>query len=95
MTNWIYGNFQENGRGTLNNKKFENLLTPTKKRFNPDFACRCVGVSESFRLMRFLALFAERVWSKITFKSFGGRFEPLGFNARWGFFSQIYQHAKE
>ena len=45
--------------------------------------------------MCFLALFAERVRSKITFKSFGGRFEPLGFNARWGFFSQINQHVKE
>ena len=45
--------------------------------------------------MCFLVLFAERLRSKITFKSFGGRFEPLGFNARWGFFSQIYQQAKE
>ena len=45
--------------------------------------------------MRFLALFAEGVWSKITFKSFGGRCDPLGFNARWGFFSQINQHVNE
>ena len=76
-------------------QNFENLLTPTKMGLTRIFLCRCVWVSESFRLLCFLALFPERLRSKITFKILGGRFEPLGFNAPWGFFSKINQHVKE
>ena len=65
---------REKRRGTLIAQFFENLLTPTKKGFKPDFAFRRVWVSENFRLVCFLTLFAERLRSKITFKIFGGRF---------------------
>ena len=58
-------------------KIFVNFLTPTKKGFNPDFfVYRCFRVSESFRLLCFLALFAERLKSKITFKILGVNFNP-------------------
>ena len=55
-------------------KFFENFLTPTKKGFNPDFCMPLCLVSESFRLVCFLALLAECLRGKITFQSFGGRF---------------------
>ena len=55
----------------------KNILTPTNQGVEPRYcACRCVWVSESFRLVCFLALFAEHLRSKITFKIFGVDFNP-------------------
>ena len=57
-------------------KIFENFLTPTKKDLTRIFACLCVWVNESFRLVCFLTLFAKRLRSKITFKILGVDFDP-------------------